>query len=78
MEDFKTVEDFITWMNAPETDEVDGKSEELKKKQEIQRNMHVTLLKLVKGKTLDARNAAIEKIPYEERLKMVYEAQNAR
>ena len=70
---YKTFDEFFAWLESPETDIKDGLSEEHALKQSIRRSSIETTRKNVKGKTLEARNKAMEKVPYKERMKMVYE-----
>lgn len=70
---FETLDAFLDWLDAPNTDVKNGRSEELKMKTAFRRASIEITRKNVKGKTLDARNKAMEKIDYIERMKMVYE-----
>lgn len=70
---FETFDDFYAWLEAAQTDVVDGKSEELRHKQEVQRASIEIVRRNVQGNTLEARNEAMEKVNYKERMKMVYE-----
>lgn len=72
LKSFDTFEDFFAWLEAPETDVKDGHSEELKMKQEIRRASIEITRKNVKGDSLEARNKAMEKVSYKERMEMMY------
>lgn len=69
---FKTFDEFFAWLEAPETDVKNGQSEELAMKQELRRSSIEITRKSVKGDSLEARNKAMEAIPYKERMELVY------
>jgi hypothetical protein len=70
---FDTFDDFFSWLEAPENDVEDGQSKELRQKQEFRRASIEIVRRKVSGDSLEARNKAMEKIGYEQRMQWVYE-----
>lgn len=70
---FKTFDEFFAWLESPETDVKDGQSEQHALKQQFRRASIEVTRKNVKGKTLEARNTAMEGVGYKERMQLVYE-----
>lgn len=70
---FNTFDEFFAWLGSPETDVKDGQSEEHAMKQAIRRSSIEIVRKNVQGDTLEARDAAMGKLDYKARMKMVYE-----
>lgn len=71
--ELKTFDEFFAWLESPETDVKNGKSEELALKQAFRRSSIEITRRNVEGDTLEARNKAMEKIGYKQRMQWVYE-----
>jgi hypothetical protein len=68
---FQSFDEFLNWFKSEETDVINGKSEQLRQKQQLKRSSYDLLFEITPG-TPDERKSAIEKIDYEDRLKIVW------